>query len=90
MPIVPAKLKAAMEVRVYNELKAAFAKDGAQSPDADKNWQAIAKAVSATAEDICLMLLTDVQVAPGQAVVGAGGGIPGPMSGATTSPGKLL
>lgn len=30
------------------------------------------------------------QVQPGQLVVGSGGGVPGPMAGATTTPGTLF
>jgi hypothetical protein len=30
------------------------------------------------------------QVQPGQLVVGSGGGVPGPMAGATTTPGSLF
>jgi predicted NBD/HSP70 family sugar kinase len=84
MPIVAASLKKKMETRILNELKAAFASDGAASPDAQKKWEAIAKAVAASAEDICAMLLTEAQVAPGIPVATSGG------PGATTSPGKLL
>jgi hypothetical protein len=29
-------------------------------------------------------------IAPGQMVVGAGGGVPGPMTGSTTTPGSIL
>jgi len=88
MPIVAASLKAKMETRILNELKKAFSADGAASPDAQKNWAAIAKAVSASAEDICAMLLTEAQVAPGIPVATAGS--PAAQTGATTSPGKLL
>lgn len=88
MPIVAASLKKKMETRILNELKAAFASDGAASPDAQKNWESIAKAVAATAEDICNLLLQEAQVAPGIPVATAGS--PAAQTGATTSPGKLL
>lgn len=88
MPIVAAKLQKAMELRIYNSLKAAFSADAKDNPAADANWQKQAKAIASIAQDIALMLLTEAQVAPGQAVVTAGS--PAAQSGTTTSPGKLL
>jgi hypothetical protein len=88
MPIVAAKLKAEINTRVYNGLKAAYAKDGATSETSDANWAKLAEAVSGIAIDICNLLLTEVQVAPGIAVTTAGP--PAAHSGATVSPGKLI
>ena len=90
MPIVAPKLQAEMEVRIYNALKKNFSADGATNKEADASWAKQAKAISEIAIDICSMLLIDAQVAPGQAVVGSGGGVPGPMAGSTTTPGKLI
>ena len=88
MAIIAATLKAKMETRIYNGLKAAFAADGKGNPEAEKNWQKQAKVMAAIAEDICEMLLTSVQVAPGIPVAVAGS--PAAQSGATTAPGKLI
>jgi hypothetical protein len=88
MPIVAAKLKAELELRVYNGLKQAFAADGKDNAEADASWQKTAKAISGIAEDICNMLLLEVQVAPGIAVTTAGS--PAAQAGSTVAPGKLL
>jgi hypothetical protein len=88
MPIVAAALQAQMETRIYNGLKAAFAADGKDSPQADASWQKQSKAIAAIAQDICTMLLTQAQVAPGQAVTTVGS--PTTQAGSTVSPGKLV
>jgi len=90
MPIVATALKAKMKTRLVNAFKQAFAEDGATNDQASASWEKQAEAISSIAEDICNLLLTEAQVAPGIAVTGAGGGVPGPMSGATTAPGKLI
>lgn len=90
MPIVAAKLKKEMELRIYNALKKNFAADGATNKEADASWQKTAAAVSEIAVDICNMLLTEASVAPGIASSGTGGGVPGPVATVTVSPGKLI
>lgn len=62
MPIVAAALKAKMQQRILNELKSNFAASGSSSSNADKDWEGLAKAIAAIADDICEMLLTQVAV----------------------------
>jgi hypothetical protein len=88
MPIVAAALKAKMQTRIFNALKEKFKDD---IKDNDKGVESLmkqAEAISGIAEDICEMLLTQVQVSPGIPVVTAGS--PAAQSGATTAPGKLI
>ena len=90
----PMALKAKMKTSVYNGLKTQFSsaagKGSGYSAIADENWNKIAEAVSEIAKDIVMEIMTNASVLPGQAVVGVGGGIPGPMTGSTTSPGKIV
>ena len=93
MPMQPDALKAKMKATIYNGMKAQFGGEvskGAQyQAAADPMWEKMAEAISGIAADIVMEIVTNAMVMPGIAVVGAGGGVPGPMSGATTSPGKI-
>jgi hypothetical protein len=88
MPLVGPALKSKFKSTIMSGLKREFA--GTGDPPFDPSWEKIAAAVADIASDIVDALHNDAQVAPGIPVVGAGGGIPGPMSGATTAPGKIL
>jgi len=90
MPIIAAKVKMDIEQAVFNALKKEFKDEIKDNEKGESSLKKQAKAISEIATVICTMLLSDVQVAPGIPVVGAGGGVPGPMSGSTTAPGKLL
>lgn len=64
----------------------------ASDPTAVSNLQATANAMANAIVTWILQSGTNsivAQIAPGIPVVGAGGGVPGPMSGATTAPGVI-
>lgn len=84
MAIVAAKLKEMIKTRIYNSLKKNFAADGKNNKAADASWKKQAEAIAEIAEDICLFLQTDVQVAPGIPTAGS------PAAHVTTAPGKLI
>lgn len=89
MPLVGASLKAKFKDSIYNGLKREMggANGGAS---ADAFLQKLANAISDIAMDLVDELHSNAQVAPGQQVVGVGGGIPGPVTASTVSPGKIL
>lgn len=89
MPLVGPALKSKFKATIKAGLQREFA-GTADGPPFDPSWEKIASAIADIASDIVDALHNDAQVAPGIPVVGAGGGIPGPMSGATTAPGKIL
>lgn len=89
MPLVGAAVKAKFKKTIFDGLKAAFG--GPNAPkDAEESWMKIAEAVSGIGVDIVSELQTNAQIAPGIPIAGVGGGVPGPVSGATTGPGKII
>jgi hypothetical protein len=94
MPLIAPIMKTKFKKTIYNGLKKNFS-DAASKGDgfpkvADEFWEKLADAISEIAADIVEEITTNAQVAPGISVVGAGGGVPGPMAGATVSPGKII
>lgn len=93
MPLVAAEMKQKFQSRIYDGLQRVFGSEAAQgenySPEAQKQWQMLADAISDIAMDIVNEIQTNATVLPGQAVVGTGGGVPGPMTGTTVSPGNI-
>ncbi len=88
MTIVGDVLKKKIEARLIAALAREHKDDIKANPAAAKGHKKLAAAISDIALDIVDMLLKECQVSPGQAVVGACS--TGPVSGTTTSPGKLL
>lgn len=83
-----AKLKKALEARIIAAMAREFKEEIAINNDAAKAHRRMAAALSDIAMDIVMMLLSEVQVAPGIPVATAGS--PAAQAGSTTSPGKLL
>ncbi len=95
MPLVAAVIEAKLTQEIYMNLKAAFAADAATAkgypPEADEKHRKMAEAIAkGVAKVIVSELQTNAQVAPGIPIAGSGGGVVGPVSGVTTSPGKIL
>lgn len=88
MPLVAAEMKQKFQSRIHDGLKRAFGSD--TDSQADAQWAKMADAISDIAMDIVTELTTNAMVLPGQQIVGVGGGIPGPVSGATVTPGQIL
>jgi hypothetical protein len=87
--MVAEKLRAAIETRIFNNLKKEFAAEGkGNEKEAEKSWKRQAAALADIALDIVQFLQSDVQVAAGISVTTAGS--PSAQSGATSSPGKLV
>jgi tRNA A37 threonylcarbamoyltransferase TsaD len=90
----PSLLKQKMKATIYNGLKAKFSSSTSKASGytaiADEQWEKIADVISDIAADIVTEIMTNAEVLPGIAVVGVGGGVPGPVSGSTVSPGKIL
>ena len=87
MPLIASEMKAKFKSRIHAGLKRVFASDTDSQVDAQ--WTKIADAISDIAMDIVTEITTKAQVNPGQSVTGVGGGVPGPMSGSTVSPGTI-
>jgi hypothetical protein len=85
MPLIGPTLKSKFKDTILSALKKEFG-----SSELDPSLVKIASAVSEIAADIVDALHNDAMVAPGISIVGVGGGIPGPVSGATVAPGKIL
>lgn len=89
----PAGLKSKMKERIYNGLKTQFGSAAGQgqgyTPIADAHWEKLAESISGIAIDIVMEITQNAQVAPGIGVVGVGGGVPGPVSGSTITPGVI-
>jgi hypothetical protein len=87
-------MKAKFQTTIHSGLTRVFASDASQASGypgvADPFWAKLADAISDIAMDIVTEMQTNAQVVPGQQVVGTGGGVPGPVTGATVSPGKIL
>ena len=94
MPLVATAMKAAFEVRIQAGLQRVFSAAASQGQGYDaiaqQQWMMLADAISDIAMDIVIQITTEAQVVPGQQVVGVGGGIPGPVTGATVSPGSII
>lgn len=94
MPMNPDGLKSKLKERIYNGLKKEFSSSASKGADyqpvADEYWEKLATAISGIAADIVMEITQNAEVLSGIQVVGAGGGVPGPMSGATVSPGKIM
>jgi hypothetical protein len=99
MPLVAAKLKAAMKARLLQSFQSQFQGDQADNKTASASWEKMATAISEIAEDIVLALQTDAEILPGIAVT-VNPGIPtagspasqvtvGPGTGMTTAPAKI-
>lgn len=93
MPMVPSALKSKMKATIYDGLKAQFGGATGEGKEytgvADPMWEKMAEAISGIAADIVMEITTNAMVMPGIAIVGVGGGVPGPVSGATSAPGKI-
>lgn len=78
---------------IYSNLKSEFGSSAQKGQDyqpiADEFWQKLATALSKIAVDIVNEIQQNAMVLPGQQVVGVGGGVPGPVSGSTVSPGMI-
>lgn len=94
MPLVAPAMQAKFKKRIFDGLKAkmssATSKGDSYSAVSEEFLEKIADAVSGIAIDLVEELTTNAQVLPGQQIVGVGGGVPGPVQGATVSPGKIL
>jgi hypothetical protein len=94
MPLVGVAIKSKFKDTIYSGLKREFSAAVSQGqgypPVADEFWLKLASAISDIAMDLVDEMHSNAQVLPGQQVVGVGGGIPGPVTGATVSPGKIL
>jgi hypothetical protein len=94
MPLVATEIKQKFQDRIHQGLKRAFNSDASKGqsydPVADANWAKMADAISDIAMDLVTELTTNAMVVPGQQVVGTGGGVPGPMTGATITPGQIM
>lgn len=93
MPLVASEMKAKFRKTIKDGLKRVYASDVAKGkgypPVAEESWDKMADAISDIAKDIVMEITTNAIVVPGQAVVGVGGGVPGPVSGTTVSPGMI-
>ena len=90
MALVAAVVKKKVEAALVSALAREFKEEIAQNSSAAASHKKLAAAIADAAEVIVTEILTTCQVMPGQSVVGAGGGVPGPMSGSTVSPGTLM
>lgn len=94
MPLSGPQLKTQFQKTIKDGLKREFggaaSKGDGYSPEAEAQWEKMASAIADIAVDIVTAITTQAQVLPGQQIVGVGGGIPGPVSGATVSPGQIL
>ena len=99
MPMNPSGLKSKIKQTIYNGLKAQFGGAASKGKDyagvADEQWEKMAEAISGIASDIITEITTNAQVMPGISITGIANtvGSPaaqtGPVSGATSSPGKI-
>lgn len=94
MPLIAASIKSKFKDRIFQSLKREFSPDYSKgegySPVAEEMLLKLANAISDIAMDLVDEIQQNAQVVPGQTVVGTGGGVPGPMTGSTVSPGKIL
>lgn len=81
MPLVAGKIKKDIEAAVYAALMSEFSKEASAD---SKSHQKMAKAISAIADVLFLVLTVDAQVAPGIPTAGS------PAAQVTTAPGKLM
>jgi len=89
-PAIKAKFKDTIHSGLKREFSAAAGKGDGFPPVADEFWMKLADAISDIAMDLVTEMTTNAMVVPGQQVVGVGGGVPGPVTGSTVSPGKIL
>lgn len=100
MPLVAAKLKSALQTRIYNAFEKEFSNESKDNPKAKESWKKMASAISEIAEDIVAALQQDAQIAAGISIM-VSPGIPtagspaaqvttAPGSGVTTAPGKII
>lgn len=94
MPMMPSALQQKMEMTIFNGLKAQFgsaaSKGDGYSAVAEEQWRKMAKAIAPIAMDIVMEIVQNATVLPSQSVVGVGGGVPGPVSAMTVTPGKIM
>jgi hypothetical protein len=87
-------MKAKFQSRIEAGLQRVFSQAASQgqgySSIAQQQWMMLADAISDIAMDVVIELTTNAEVVAGQSVVGVGGGIPGPVTGTTVSPGKII
>lgn len=88
MPLIAPEMKQKFQSRIHDGLKRVFATD--TDSQADAQWAKMADAISDIAMDIVTEITTNAIVVPGQQVVGVGGGIPGPVTGSTVTPGQIM
>jgi hypothetical protein len=94
MPLVGPAMKSKFQSTIHSALQREFGGAVAEGknypPIADEFWTKLASAISDIANDIVDEIHNNATVVPGQQVVGTGGGVPGPMTGSTVSPGTIL
>ena len=93
-------LKSKIKQTIYDGLKAQFGSAAGKGKDytseADQQWEKMAEAISGIAADIVTEITSNAQVLPGISITGVANtvGSPaaqsGPVSGATSSPGKIM
>lgn len=93
MPLIGPLLKTKMQATIFAALQKEFqsdiAKGGQYAADATAMHKKMAAAISEIALDIVDEITSNAMVMPGQSVVGVGGGIPGPVTANTVSPGQI-
>jgi hypothetical protein len=92
MPLIGPEMKSKFQKTIKDGLKREFSAVSATkgySAVAEAQWEKLANAISDIALDIVMEITTNAQVLPGIPIAGVGGGVPGPVSGATTAPGKI-
>lgn len=92
MPLVASEIKQKFQSRIYAGLQRVFGSEAAEgtnySPEAERQWQMMADAISDIAMDLVTEIQTNAEVVPGQAVVTNGSATT--QAGTTISPGKIL
>lgn len=84
MPLVPAKIKKAVEAKIMASFQREFGSLQGNNTEAASSWQKQAKIAGDIAEAIVEAILTEAEVAPGIPVATSGG------PGATNGPGKIV
>jgi len=95
----PGGLKSKIKETIYNGLKTQFgpaaSKGDGYDSEANAQWQKMAEAISGIAADIIDEITSNAQVEPGISITGIANTIggpssqTGPVSGSTSSPGKI-
>lgn len=99
MAMDPDGLKSKIKQTVFNGLKEQFgasaSKGKGYNSEAEQQWQKMAEAISGIAADIVMEITNNAEVQPGISISGIANTIggpssqTGPVSGSTSSPGKI-